>query len=126
MQTAFISVSFSFAIVRLDEAEGMTYPDAGKQKSKEAKNFGDMRSEVLEMQQICEKLESPIVFTHNDLLSGNVMIPLEASMYSPCALQPALHLHDAYRLPERHALVLLCATEVYDCCFCHSVTQLLC
>ncbi len=55
----------------------MTYPDADKQKAKETKDFKAMRSEILELQQICEKLESPVVFSHNDLLSGNVMIPHE-------------------------------------------------
>lgn len=55
----------------------MTYSDADKQKAKEAKDFTAMRSEILELQQICEKLESPVVFSHNDLLSGNVMIPHE-------------------------------------------------
>ena len=55
----------------------MTYPDADKQKAKEAKDFKAMRSEIQELQQICEKLESPVVFSHNDLLSGNVMIPHE-------------------------------------------------
>ena len=82
------SVSISFSIARLDEAEDMKYPDAEKEKAKEAKNFGNMRSEILHMQQICKKLKSPLVFTHNDLLSGNVMIPLEVSTYRPCAMQP--------------------------------------
>ena len=55
----------------------MTYPDADHQKAKEATDFKAMRSEILEMQQVCEKLDSPVVFSHNDLLSGNVMIPLQ-------------------------------------------------
>ena len=63
----------------------MEYQDKGKQKAKDAKDFGAMRSEVLEMQRICEELQSPIVFAHNDLLSGNVMIPLEVSLF------PQLH-----------------------------------
>lgn len=66
-------------VVRLEEAEGMKYQDADKQKAKEAKDFAAMRSEVLEMQRICEELQCPVVFSHNDLLSGNVMIPLEVS-----------------------------------------------
>lgn len=57
----------------------MKYQDADKQKAKEAKDFAAMRSEVLEMQRICERLQCPVVFSHNDLLSGNVMIPLEVS-----------------------------------------------
>lgn len=71
--------------VRLDEAESLKYQDADKQKAKEAKDFSAMRSEVLEMQQICEQLQSPVIFAHNDLLSGNIMIPLEVSWF--------LHLH---------------------------------
>lgn len=55
----------------------MTYPEASKQKAKEAKDFTAMRAEIVEMHQICEELESPVVFSHNDLLSGNVMVPLE-------------------------------------------------
>ena len=62
---------------RLDQAAGMTYPDAGKQKAKEAKDFKAMRSELMAMQQTCEQLDSPVVFSHNDLLSGNIMVPLE-------------------------------------------------
>ena len=64
---------------RLDEAEDMTYPDTKHQAAKEAKDFKGMRTEVLRMQQVCEKLQSSVVFTHNDLLSGNVMIPLQVS-----------------------------------------------
>ena len=71
--------------VRLDEAEALKYQDAGKQKAKEAKDFSAMRSEVLEMQKMCEQLQSPVVFAHNDLLSGNIMIPLDVSWL--------LHLH---------------------------------
>ena len=81
------------------------YPDADKQKAKEAKDFKAMRAEVLEMQQICETLQSPVVFNHNDLLSGNVMIPIQvrglshhANIMMACALLQQdfavqLHLH---------------------------------
>ena len=58
----------------------MTYPDPAMQQAKEAKDFQGMRTEILQMQQSCEQLHSPVVFTHNDLLSGNVMVPLEVSI----------------------------------------------
>ncbi|KAL3140625.1 hypothetical protein ABBQ32_005194 [Trebouxia sp. C0010 RCD-2024] len=70
---------FQRILTWLEEAEGMKYQDADKQKAKEAKDFAAMRSEVLEMQRICEELQCPVVFSHNDLLSGNVMIPLEGT-----------------------------------------------
>ena len=74
-------------VARLDQAAEMTYPDADKQRAKEAKAFKSMRAEILQMQEICEKLQSPVVFSHNDLLSGNVMIPLEVQccFHSWCA-----------------------------------------
>lgn len=70
---------FQFMLKWLDQAAGMTYPDAGKQKAKEAKDFKAMQSEIMAMQQTCEQLDSPVVFSHNDLLSGNIMVPLEGT-----------------------------------------------
>ena len=64
----------------------MTYPEASKQKAKEAKDFKAMRAEIVEMHQICEEVESPVVFSHNDLLSGNVMVPLEVHLLASAML----------------------------------------
>ena len=114
----------------------MTYPDADKQKAKEAKDFKAMRSEILELQQICEKLESPVVFSHNDLLSGNVMIPHEVCLKS--RLLHALLLSHIYtghvppiklgnqRIPYLYASYIACAAwmrlpeESASCMHCHA------
>jgi hypothetical protein len=32
---------------------------------------------VLEVQRVCQQTGSPVVFAHNDLLSGNIMVSLE-------------------------------------------------
>lgn len=101
----------------------MTYPDANKQKAKEAKDFKAMRSETMELQQICEKLESPVVFSHNDLLSGNVMIPHEVCPKS-CWLHALLlsHTHTGHvppiklgnqRISYLNAACIACAASVW-------------
>ena len=64
-------------IYRLHLSQKLTYSDPQKQKAKDAVDFAAMEKEILEMQEVCGQLQAPIVWSHSDLLSGNVMIPLE-------------------------------------------------
>ena len=101
----------------------MTYPDADKQRAKEAKDFKAMRSEILELQQICEKLESPVVFSHNDLLSGNVMIPHEVCPKSRLLLALLLsHTHTGH-VPVRQSVHLIPECLVHRLCSLDAVVR---
>lgn len=64
-------------MIRLDLSQELEYPEPQQQKAKDAINFADLRKEIQEMQGVCKQLGVPVVFSHNDLLSGNVMIPPE-------------------------------------------------
>ncbi|KAJ3324574.1 Ethanolamine kinase [Boothiomyces sp. JEL0866] len=52
-----------------------TYSNSDKQQSFKESGFtlNQLREELLELQSHLEKLESPVVFCHNDLLSGNLI-----------------------------------------------------
>ncbi|KAJ3271863.1 Ethanolamine kinase [Terramyces sp. JEL0728] len=52
-----------------------TYSNSAKQQSFKESGFtlNQLREELLELQSHLEKLESPVVFCHNDLLSGNLI-----------------------------------------------------
>jgi len=88
-----------------------------------------MRSEILELQQICEKLESPVVFSHNDLLSGNVMIPHElcpkSHLLHALLLSHTLTIHFGGINQARQAAHLACAAWMQlpeasaSCMQCH-------
>ena len=48
--------------------------DPMKAKAVSEFSFEDMREEVNKVERVAQALKSPIVFCHNDLLSGNIMI----------------------------------------------------
>ncbi len=59
----------------LDMAQGLSFPhDAAKQAQYDKVDFGAMRRELVELRALCERVGSPLVFCHNDLLSGNILI----------------------------------------------------
>ena len=62
---------------RLELSQELEYPDPRKQKARDSVDFVGMQKEIEEMQDVCNQLKAPVVWSHNDLLSGNVMIPLE-------------------------------------------------
>ena len=106
------------AMIRLDLSQELEYPKPHQQKAKEAINFADLQKEIQEMQEVCKQLRAPVVFSHNDLLSGNVMIPPEVlltvpvhiciSCMSSCALQELL----------LHGSVLRQTVTLADCIGC--------
>ena len=68
------------AMIRLDLSKELEYLKPDQQKAKDAVDFAALRREIQEMQEVCKQLSAPVVWSHNDLLSGNVMIPAEVCL----------------------------------------------
>ncbi|KAK9812640.1 hypothetical protein WJX72_001170 [[Myrmecia] bisecta] len=67
----------SFATTRkwLDMARSLDFEDSpAKQAQYEALDFDQMSAEMSEIEEACLRIDSPSVFSHHDLLSGNVMV----------------------------------------------------
>lgn len=60
----------------LDMAEQFTFKDEAKQQKFATFDFAAMRAEVQAVEAAASAVHSPVVFAHNDLLSGNIMVPL--------------------------------------------------
>lgn len=58
----------------LDMAREIKYDDEAKQKAHDAVDLDAMERELNLTQEAAEKLQVPIVWSHNDLLSGNVLV----------------------------------------------------
>ena len=63
---------------RLKEARGLEFEDPEKRAAFEKWDLDDLGREIAVTQAACERLRSPVVCSHNDLLSGNIMIPHHA------------------------------------------------
>ena len=61
-------------LCRLAAAEKLDFRDPSKQAAFEALDFRAMESEVEATEKACLRLCPPVVFTHNDLLSGNILV----------------------------------------------------
>ena len=59
---------------RLGMARELHFEDSHKQAAMKALDLGAMQYEIEQMEATCTRLESPVVWSHNDLLSGNVMV----------------------------------------------------
>ncbi|XP_010541898.1 PREDICTED: probable ethanolamine kinase isoform X2 [Tarenaya hassleriana] len=57
-----------------EKASTLTFDDADKQKLYETISFEDLQKEILELRDFTVQLNAPVVFSHNDLLSGNLML----------------------------------------------------
>ena len=87
------------AVIRLDLSQELEYPDAHQQKARDAVDFAALRKEIQEMQEVCNQLRAPVVWSHNDLLSGNVMVPLEVHLIAyvhACIYVMYVHMFDAW------------------------------
>eukprot|EP00892_Ulva_mutabilis_P001377 jgi/Ulvmu1/1123/UM106_0040.1 len=58
----------------LDMARNLEFEDEGKSAAIAALDFEAMAVEVSEAQALCDSTHSPVVFCHNDLLSGNILL----------------------------------------------------
>lgn len=64
---------------RLRDARQLRMPSKKQQRQFEAVDLEALEREVLEVQAVCDAAGSPLVCSHNDLLSGNIMVPLDVS-----------------------------------------------
>ncbi|KAG6467059.1 hypothetical protein ZIOFF_075137 [Zingiber officinale] len=58
----------------LDKAAALKFEDSGKQARYESISFPEIRDEIDKLKDLTTLLNSPVVFAHNDLLSGNLML----------------------------------------------------
>lgn len=59
---------------RLQLATSVQFEDPAKAAAHKALEFDRMASDIALVRNLCEKTISPVVFCHNDLLSGNIMV----------------------------------------------------
>ncbi|CAI8589524.1 unnamed protein product [Vicia faba] len=57
-----------------EKASVLEFDDSEKQKTYKTVSFKEVQDEINELQVLCDRLKSPVVFSHNDLLSGNIMV----------------------------------------------------
>ena len=55
-------------------ARSLSFDDPAKQEAYSRLDFQSMGREIAELKSICDAVPSPVVFAHNDLLSGNFLI----------------------------------------------------
>lgn len=57
-----------------EKASNLTFDDNQKQKKYEAVSFKEIQTEISELKAVTDRIKAPVVFSHNDLLSGNLML----------------------------------------------------
>ncbi|XP_050213524.1 probable ethanolamine kinase [Mercurialis annua] len=57
-----------------ENASLLQFDDTEKQRKYKTISFKDVYNEVLEIKELTDRLNAPVVFSHNDLLSGNLML----------------------------------------------------
>ncbi|KAG8050109.1 hypothetical protein GUJ93_ZPchr0009g520 [Zizania palustris] len=73
--SAFMSSTFILIYCQiLLTASVLEFEDNEKQKRYETISFREIRDEVKELKDLLDLLHAPVVFAHNDLLSGNLML----------------------------------------------------
>ncbi|XP_038886169.1 probable ethanolamine kinase [Benincasa hispida] len=57
-----------------EKASALQFEDTGKQSIYDTISFKEIHNEILEIKELTSLLNAPVVFAHNDLLSGNLML----------------------------------------------------
>ncbi|XP_008463050.2 probable ethanolamine kinase isoform X1 [Cucumis melo] len=57
-----------------EKASTLQFDDTGKQSIYDTISFQEIHNEILEIKELTSLLNAPVVFAHNDLLSGNLML----------------------------------------------------
>ncbi|KAJ8436847.1 hypothetical protein Cgig2_026171 [Carnegiea gigantea] len=57
-----------------EKASKLTFDDDQKRKKYESISFKEIQSEINELKIVGDRINAPVVFSHNDLLSGNIML----------------------------------------------------
>ncbi|GJN33895.1 hypothetical protein PR202_gb22524 [Eleusine coracana subsp. coracana] len=66
----------------LKKASLLKFEDNGKQKRYETISFSEIQDEIKELKDLADLMHAPVVYAHNDLLSGNLMLnDLEDKLY---------------------------------------------
>ncbi|KAL1357260.1 hypothetical protein HN51_009206 [Arachis hypogaea] len=60
-----------------EKASTLKFDDSEKQKAYDTISFKEVHNEIVELQELTDCLNSPVIFSHNDLLSGNIMVNAE-------------------------------------------------
>ncbi|KAH9330389.1 hypothetical protein KI387_002497, partial [Taxus chinensis] len=58
----------------LDKASNLQFEDTAKQEKYASISFNELREEANALKDVTDSLNAPVVFAHNDLLSGNLML----------------------------------------------------
>nr|XP_025701696.1 probable ethanolamine kinase isoform X2 [Arachis hypogaea] len=69
--------SFINAHTLSPSASTLKFDDSEKQKAYDTISFKEVHNEIVELQELTDCLNSPVIFSHNDLLSGNIMVNAE-------------------------------------------------
>ncbi|KAI4376657.1 hypothetical protein MLD38_014395 [Melastoma candidum] len=56
-----------------EKASDLTFDDSEKQRKYETISFKEIHDELVELKELTSSLNAPVVFSHNDLLCGNIM-----------------------------------------------------
>ncbi|KAK9055086.1 hypothetical protein SSX86_026166 [Deinandra increscens subsp. villosa] len=57
-----------------ERASTLTFDDHEKQKRYDSISFKEVHTELIKLKELTGRLDAPVVFAHNDLLSGNLML----------------------------------------------------
>ncbi|KAG8372737.1 hypothetical protein BUALT_Bualt12G0097900 [Buddleja alternifolia] len=57
-----------------DRASSLKFDDKEKQKKYDMVSFGEIHKEISDLKEMTDRLDAPVVYAHNDLLSGNLML----------------------------------------------------
>ncbi|CAM8908612.1 unnamed protein product [Rhodiola kirilowii] len=57
-----------------NKASSLSFNESEKQKKYEAISFNELQNEINELQELTSHFKAPVVFSHNDLLCGNIMV----------------------------------------------------
>ncbi|XP_028076886.1 probable ethanolamine kinase isoform X2 [Camellia sinensis] len=64
------------------KASTLKFDDSEKQRKYETISFEEVEAEVVKLKELTSRLAAPVVFAHNDLLSGNLMLNDEEGIYN--------------------------------------------
>ncbi|XP_050127631.1 probable ethanolamine kinase [Malus sylvestris] len=56
-----------------EKASALEFDDNEKQKVYKTISFSEVHNEMIELKELTDRFNAPVVFAHNDLLSGNIM-----------------------------------------------------
>ncbi|KAI7735721.1 hypothetical protein M8C21_030649 [Ambrosia artemisiifolia] len=83
----------------LKKASNLTYDDCKQQNVYNKISFKEVETELIKLKELTGQLEAPVVFAHNDLLSGNLMLNDDEGKYP--SKDEQYHFFRHYLNPEK-------------------------